>query len=436
MSSAEWNYLTIGDCADIIGGGTPSTKKEEYWGGGIPWISPKDLSNNSDKYITRGERFITQSGLEKSSAKLLPSNSLLFSSRAPIGYLAINKNPVATNQGFKSLIPNKEHDVEFLYYLFKKNIEYIKSYASGSTFQEVSDSTIKNLSFHMPDLKEQKIISNTLSTFDKKIELNHKMNQTLEEIAKTLFKSWFIDFDPVRAKVERRPTGLSKEISDLFPDSFEDSEFGEIPKGWKVELFKNVVDEYVDNRGKTPPLVDIGIPLVEVKHMHDNSQFPDLNTDKHVSKDIFDSWFRKHVEKYDVLISTVGTIGLTTCVFNSNFAIAQNVLGLRFSTKSMSLYMFNLIKSNYFQHQMNSRLVETVQKSIKRKDLNEIPILVPSEKILIEFFNFASANLEKQFNNELQNATLSNLRDMLLPELISGQLKIPDAEKLAEKAGV
>ena len=169
--------------------------------------------------------------------------------------------------------------------------------------------------------------------------------------------------------------------------------------------------------------------------MHENSQFPDLNTDKHVSKDIFDSWFRKHVKKYDVLISTVGTVGLTTCVFNSNFAIAQNVLGLRFSTKSMSLYMFNLIKSNYFQHQMNSRLVETVQKSIKRKDLNEIPNLVPSEKILIEFFDFASSNLEKQFNNELQNTTLSNLRDMLLPELISGKLTIPDAENLVEEAG-
>jgi type I restriction enzyme, S subunit len=325
----------------------------------------------------------------------------------------------------------------YYYSTWEKFREFcIQNMIGSSGRQRVPVDALDNWTVSLPSLPEQKKIADLLDSFDSKIELNQKMNETLEEIAKTLFKSWFIDFDPVRAKAEGGPTGLSKEISDLFPDSFEDSELGEIPKGWKIELFQDVVDEYVDNRGKTPPLVDIGIPLVEVKHMHDNSQFPDLNTDKYVSKDIFDSWFRKHVEKYDVLISTVGTIGLTTCVFNSNFAIAQNVLGLRFSTKSMSLYMFNLIKSNYFQHQMNSRLVETVQKSIKRKDLNEIPTLVPSEKILIEFFNFASANLEKQFNNKLQNATLSNLRDMLLPKLISGQLTIPEADNIIKKESV
>ena len=93
MNREDWNYLSINECADVIGGGTPSTKNPNYWDGNIPWISPKDLSNNKDKYISNGERFITQVGLEKSSAKLLPVNSLLFSSRAPIGYLAINTKP-------------------------------------------------------------------------------------------------------------------------------------------------------------------------------------------------------------------------------------------------------------------------------------------------------------------------------------------------------
>ena len=155
MINSDWKLLKVRDFAEVIGGGTPSTKNVEYWGNDIPWISPKDLSNYSFKYISKGQKSITKLGLSNSSAKLLPSNSLLFSSRAPIGYLAINTCPVATNQGFKSLIPKKGFDIEYIYYLFKKNIEYIKSQSTGSTFQEVSGSFVKNLEFFIPSYKEQ-----------------------------------------------------------------------------------------------------------------------------------------------------------------------------------------------------------------------------------------------------------------------------------------
>ena len=273
MNRENWKLLSINECADVIGGGTPSTKNSDYWDGNIPWISPKDLSNNKGKYITNGERFITELGLEKSSAKLLPANSLLFSSRAPIGYLAINTEPVATNQGFKSLILKDEFDVEFFYYLFKQKTEFIQGYASGSTFQEVSGSVVKNLSFLIPPKQEQKKISNILSKLDKKIELNQQMNETLEEIAKTLFKSWFIDFDPVRAKLEGKHTGLSKEISDLFPVSFEDSELGEIPRGWKV---RSLGDFYAVNKGlsyKGKFLTGHGMPMINLGCFGGNGNF-------------------------------------------------------------------------------------------------------------------------------------------------------------------
>jgi len=427
---------SLQDITTRIGDGLHGTPKYDD-SGDYYFINGNNLSQ--DKITLKKETRRVSKEEYLKYKKDLNDRTLLVSINGTLGNFAFyNNEKVMLGKSACYLNLIDDVDKEYIGYLLKNRHfqKYIDSNATGTTIKNVSLQTIRSYEFELPPKKNQQDVSNFLSSLDQKIKLNKKMNENLEEIAKTLFKSWFIDFDPVRAKAEGKPSGLSKEISDLFPDSFEDSELGEIPRGWKIELFQDVVDEYVDNRGKTPPLVDIGIPLVEVKHMHDNSQFPDLNTDKYVSKDIFDSWFRKHVEKYDVLISTVGTIGLTTCVFNSNFAIAQNVLGLRFSTKSMSLYMFNLIKSNYFQHQMNSRLVETVQKSIKRKDLNEIPTLVPSEKILIEFFNFASANLEKQFNNKLQNATLSNLRDMLLPKLISGQLTIPEADNIIKKESV
>ena len=435
MSSAEWNYLTIGDCADIIGGGTPSTKKEEYWGGGIPWISPKDLSNNSDKYITRGERFITQSGLEKSSAKLLPSNSLLFSSRAPIGYLAINKNPVATNQGFKSLIPNKEHDVEFLYYLFKKNIEYIKSYASGSTFQEVSGSTIKNLSFHMPDLKEQKIISNTLSTFDKKIELNHKMNHTLEEIAKTLFKSWFIDFDPVRAKTEGRPTGLSKEISDLFPDSFEDSELGEIPRGWSIESLSNIASFKNGFAFKNKDWAESGKPVVKIGNV--KPLILDIEGCSFISDDVnkYDEYL---LSKGDILIGMTGYVGETCLVPKLEKMPYQNQrVGKLIPTKDFfKESLFSFTRQSNFKKKMEEIAQGSAQQNVSGKDILGLHFVFGNEEILKMFSDSTSDIFKKILLNFEENITLVMLRDTLLPKLISGELRIPDAEKIAEKAGI
>ena len=132
---------------------------------------------------------------------------------------------------------------EYIGYLLKNRHfqKYIDSNATGTTIKNVSLQTIRSYEFELPSKKNQQDVSNFLSSFDRKIELNQKLNETLEEIAKTLFKSWFIDFDPVRAKAEGRPTGLSKEISDLFPDSFEDSELGKIPKSWHFLTFGDFV---------------------------------------------------------------------------------------------------------------------------------------------------------------------------------------------------
>ena len=137
---AGWRECTIADLGTVIGGATPSTKDpENYEEGNIPWITPKDLSTFSDRYISRGERNITEKGLKGCSAQLMPRHSVLFTSRAPIGYIAIAENEVCTNQGFKSVVPNDRTDYLFLYYLLKYNKDRIESLGSGTTFKEVSD---------------------------------------------------------------------------------------------------------------------------------------------------------------------------------------------------------------------------------------------------------------------------------------------------------
>ena len=161
-----WSSGTLSDYGNIVGGGTPSTTNDTYYTEpykGIAWLTPYDLANTTDKYIEHGARDITKEGLQKSSAVLMPAGSVLMTSRAPIGYLAISKNEICTNQGFKSIVPNKKYGKEFVYNSLNALMPYIKSQGVGSTFSEISGTTLKNLPCLCPDV----IISNK---FEKLIE--------------------------------------------------------------------------------------------------------------------------------------------------------------------------------------------------------------------------------------------------------------------------
>lgn len=170
----------LSELGEIVGGSTPSTKNSNNYGGNISWITPKDLSTHKGRYILRGERNITKEGYKNTSTKLLPKNSVLFTSRAPIGYIAIAGKELCTNQGFKSIIPNKNTDYKFLYYLLLNNKEYIESMGSGTTFKEVSGTTMKNITVKVPENKEeQEKIGKILSLIDDNIELNNQTNDNL-----------------------------------------------------------------------------------------------------------------------------------------------------------------------------------------------------------------------------------------------------------------
>lgn len=150
--SSAWRTGTISDLGRIVGGSTPSKAKSEYYTEtGITWITPKDLSANKSKFISHGEIDITELGLKNSSASIMPKGTVLFSSRAPIGYIAIAASEVTTNQGFKSVVPKPEIGTAFVYCFLKHNLPIIEGMASGSTFKEVSGSTMKNVPAVIPD---------------------------------------------------------------------------------------------------------------------------------------------------------------------------------------------------------------------------------------------------------------------------------------------
>ncbi len=182
-----WRVGCISDIADVIGGGTPSTKVEEYFcKDGISWLSPKDLSGYEWKYISKGATDITELGLKQSSAKLMPKGSVLFSSRAPIGYVAIAENEVSTNQGFKSLVPINGMCSEYLFYFLKQNINDIEAIATGSTFKEVSGTALKNFEILIPSDEILNAYDNVTKDNNDKRLLNQKEVESLTKLRDTL----------------------------------------------------------------------------------------------------------------------------------------------------------------------------------------------------------------------------------------------------------
>jgi type I restriction enzyme S subunit len=181
MNMGNWKTCTIADLGMVVGGATPSTKEaENYDGGTIAWITPKDLAGYSGRFISHGERDITETGFHSCSAQMMPRHSVLFSSRAPIGYVAIAENELCTNQGFKSVVPNENTDYMFLYYLLLNNRQRIEHMGSGTTFKEVSGKTMRSIEVRVPESKEEQIrISSILSTIDDKIEENERINKNL-----------------------------------------------------------------------------------------------------------------------------------------------------------------------------------------------------------------------------------------------------------------
>lgn len=418
----EWKNYKLSEIGEIVGGATPSTKISEYYDGDIPWISPKDLSNFEGKYISCGSKNITELGFNSCSCKILPKGSVLFSSRAPIGYIAIAKNSLCTNQGFKSVIPNSSIiDSEFLYYTLVFNKEYIKNQGSGTTFMEVSGKTMGNIEVSIPvNLSDQRKIVGILSALDSKIENNNKINANLEAQAEALFKSWFVDFTPFKDQ------------------PFVDSELGPIPQGWKVGKYEDIIlDTLAGDWGKEKITGNYTHEVACVR----GCDFQDMNNGYRGNTPqryiLEKNYSAKRLLPQDLIIEiSGGTLTVSTgraCLVSKEMLekYDNNLVCTNFCKVIRPIDGYSAYCYYSWLHKYNNRVMFGYEngssglKNFRFKDfLTKEPLLIPPKADLIKFQHIIKLLQQKKQTNGTESTKLAALRDTLLPKLMSGEIKL------------
>ena len=439
--NSNWKFFSVEEIADnqkssiAIGPFGSRMKSDCYVEKGIPVIRGNNITDG--KYPEGDFVFIDDKKASEVISSHVFGGDLVFPHRGAIGRVALVKESthMIISSSLMKLTPNKERcSSEFLLYFFrskKGRYELLKNASTvGTPGIGQPLSSLKSIVIPLPPLPEQKAIAHILGTLDKKIELNHQKNETFEDITNTLFKSWFVDFDPVRAKTEGHSTKLPDEISNLFPDSFANSNLGQIPKGWEVvqlaDLVKNI------SRGISPKYSDKEeYPVINQKCIR--------NTQINFSLCKFTEYKKnmesKFLSKFDVLVNSmgVGTLGRVSMFINHNKNILVDgcVTSIRGKTQDYSIFIFQNLSLRE-KEIINLSTGSTGQTSLSKESLLNMDFIKPGEKIIETFSYLMKDFYIQRSNNIIENNYLTSLRNILLPKLISGELKIPDAEKIIE----
>jgi type I restriction enzyme S subunit len=337
------------------------------------------------------------------------------------------KPNMIASTGF-AVVTAKQVEPRYLYYYLTTPAftEYLTRIADShtSTYPAFNPDVIENAELILPPKDEQRAIAHILGSLDDKIELNRKMNETLEAMARAIFKSWFVDFDPVRAKAEGRDPGLPKEIADLFPDSFEDSDIGEIPKGWRVSTVGEVFSLAM---GQSPPgetynEVGDGIPFFQGR--------ADFGF-RYPARRVYCTVPTRFANPGDTIVSVRAPVGdinmaLEKCCVGRGVAAIRHKSGSR----SYTYYAMHTLKDRFAGFEAEG----TVFGSITKKQFENLQWMVHPSETVATFEKLVFPIDARIETNIKESSTLAAIRDALLPKLISGEIRVKDAEKIVEGA--
>jgi len=414
---SEWLKTSLIDIVELIGGGTPKTSKAEYWGGNINWLSVKDF-NNENRYVYSTEKTITEEGLNNSSTKLLRKDDIIISARGTVGELSMIPFPMAFNQSCYGIRAKEGIDSTFLYYLIKHSVRKLKAMTHGSVFDTITRDTFANIDVAIPDIEMQQRVAKMLANIDDKVENNQRINNNLEQQAKTLFKSWFVDFEP-------------------FDESFVDSPIGtKIPHSLQMVQIGSL--SHILETGKRPKggAVATGVPSIGAENV---KRLGEVNfaSAKYIPVEFAQKMDKGKVHGYELMLykdgGKPGTFIPHFSMFGEGFPyddfyINEHVFKLDFGDKGFNEFCYFYLQTDYPYNWLANNGGKAAVPGINQQDVNSIWIYHPDNPIVKEYCKWVQPIFTTILRNCSQNVKLSQLRDALLPKLMSGELDVSDIE--------
>ena len=418
-----WKVMPLGEACES-GGGDIQTgpfgsqlHKSDYVSSGIPSIMPANITE--DIVSTDGIARITSKDAQRLNRYLVREGDIVYSRRGDVerrAYIGPKEDGWLCGTGCLRVRPGSNGLLSkyVFYYLGHPDVKaWIVRHAIGATMANLNTKILSSLPISVPSLREQQAIAHILGAFDDKIDLNRRMNQTLESMARAIFKSWFVDFDDCA--------------------EFQDSELGKIPKGWKMKPIREVVKALFDGPHATPKKAESGAVFLGIKNLTGTGL--DLNTIRWIAEKDWPRWTKRVTPQAgDIVFTYEATLGYFAivppglrCCLGRRLALVRPRLDL-----NNRHFIFHTFIGPAFQQLLDERKNPgaTVDR-ILLKDFPSYPIVYPSSDMLGKFESYATSVWDKIHTASAENATLTKLRDTLLPKLISGELRVPDAEKMA-----
>jgi type I restriction enzyme S subunit len=419
--TSSWEKVPVSRVASIYIGGTPSRSVPKYWGSDIKWASAKDVASCTSRYIRDTQETISTSGLQNSATKVLDKDTVVITARGTVGAVCMLAEAMAFNQTCYGLVAKQSTNPAYLYYALKASLSMIGSISYGTVFNTITMRSFDILEIPHPPLLEQRAIAHILGVLDDKIELNHQTNQTLEAMAQALFKRWFVDFEPFRDQ------GMQK------------SSQGEIPAGWKVEPLGNNFEVVRGLSHKGEYLSDNGMPLHNLNSVYEgggykyegikfyNGEYQDNNTV--LAGDVI---VTNTEQGFEFLL--IGYPAIVPRCFGRTGLFSHHLFRLRpFSGSPLTNhFIYLLLKTRTYHDIVAGYTNGTTVNMLQQNDLRRLPIIVPTEEVGINFDRLTAPLMKKTEQNHDESNLLTALRDTLLPRLLSGEIRVKDAEKYVE----
>lgn len=336
--------------------------------------------------------------------------------------------------------PGHEMDPRFLSFVLADpaSVAWFKFHAVGATMPNLNEDIIRSFPLSIPSIPEQRAIGDILGSLDDKIELNRRLGETLEAMARAVFKSWFVDFDPVHAKAGGRNPGLPSQLAELFPDRFLDSDLGEIPEGWNVADVGAVADVIDCLHSKKPKRCSTGKPLLQLANIRDDGIL-DLSETYLIDDASYERWTsRMEARQGDCVITNVGRVGAVSQIPPGvTAALGRNMTGLRCKQEfPFPTFLLECLQSSPMREEIRLKTDSgTILNALNVRSIPRLRFVLPP-RALLEQFELTVRPLRALMEHQLSEAsTLLLLRDTLLPKLVSGELRLGDGERLVEGVG-